>query len=311
MKILVSVIITTKNEEKNIGNCLESVKSQTYPQKNIEIIVVDNNSTDKTKEISGQYTKNIFNFGPERSAQRNFGMIKKAKGKYVMYLDADMILSSMVIEKSVEMLEKEKFLALYIPEVIIGNSYFSQVRRFERSFYDGTAIDCVRMIRSDVFKKLNGFDEFLTGPEDWDLDKRIRNEGKVSLLCRYDFKEIDQKLKKIVSREKDLLEKLKKITKDPIIFHNEASFNLGKYLSKKKYYSKSFSAYVVKWGNQDADTKKQFSLFYRYFGVFCENGKWRNLIKFPLKTLGVFFLRFSVGVVFLGGRIRKCFKKSL
>ena len=41
----------------------------------------------------------------------------------------------------------------------------------------------------------------------------------------------------------------------------------------KKYRSKSFSDYVVKWGNKDADIKKQFSLFYRCFGVFCENGK--------------------------------------
>lgn len=49
---LVSIVITTKNEEKNIGNCLESMKVQTYSQEKIEIIVVDNNSTDTTKEIA-------------------------------------------------------------------------------------------------------------------------------------------------------------------------------------------------------------------------------------------------------------------
>ncbi|HDY87236.1 MAG TPA: glycosyltransferase [bacterium] len=43
----VSVIISTKNEEKNIANCLQSIKKQQYPQKKIEIIVVDNYSTDK------------------------------------------------------------------------------------------------------------------------------------------------------------------------------------------------------------------------------------------------------------------------
>jgi len=288
MNALVSIIITTKNEEKNIENCLRSIKSQTYSRDCIEIIVVDNNSTDKTKDIAKKYTSSVFNFGPERSAQRNFGMLKKAKGEYVMYLDADMILSPTVIEKSVEMFEKDNVLALHIPEIILGNSYWNKVRRFERSFYDGTVIDCVRIIRADVFKKLNGFDESLTGPEDWDLDKRIRNEGKVALLCRYNFK---------------------KITNEPIIFHNEASFDLKKYLAKKKYYSKSFSDYVVKWGNKDADIKKQFSFFYRCFGVFCENGKWRNLIKFPLKTSGVFFLRFCVGAVFLGEKIKKIIEK--
>ena len=68
----VSVIVTTKNEEKNIENCLRSIKAQTYPQEKIEIIVVDNNSTDKTKEIGKRYTERVYNFGPERSAQRKF-----------------------------------------------------------------------------------------------------------------------------------------------------------------------------------------------------------------------------------------------
>jgi glycosyltransferase involved in cell wall biosynthesis len=58
--MIVSVIITTKNEEKNIGNCLKSIKEQDYPQNLIEIIVVDNNSTDKTKDIALTYTDQVF-----------------------------------------------------------------------------------------------------------------------------------------------------------------------------------------------------------------------------------------------------------
>lgn len=156
----VSLVITTKNEEKNIGNCLESIRWQTYPQNLLEVIIVDNNSLDKTKEIAGKYTKNVFNKGPERSAQRNYGM-KMARGKYLMYLDADMILSPIVIEKAVEKLSPVSNIqcpvstippvALYIPEVILGNSYWSKVRRFERSFYDGTVIDCARFVKKDIF----------------------------------------------------------------------------------------------------------------------------------------------------------------
>ncbi|GCC09993.1 N-glycosyltransferase [archaeon] len=48
--LLVSIIITTKNEEKNIANCLESIRTQSYPSEKIEIIVVDNNSTDRTND---------------------------------------------------------------------------------------------------------------------------------------------------------------------------------------------------------------------------------------------------------------------
>ena len=54
---LVSVVITTKNEEKHIGNCINSIINQTY--ENIEIIVVDNDSIDKTKEIAKTYTKKV------------------------------------------------------------------------------------------------------------------------------------------------------------------------------------------------------------------------------------------------------------
>jgi len=68
---LVSVIITTKNEAKNIKQCLESIKRQTYAA--IEIVVVDNNSLDATVAITKAYTAHIFTKGPERSAQRNFG----------------------------------------------------------------------------------------------------------------------------------------------------------------------------------------------------------------------------------------------
>ena len=59
--MVVSVIVTTKNEERHIGSCLESVKKQTYPRELIETIVVDNNSSDKTKEITLGYTDKVYN----------------------------------------------------------------------------------------------------------------------------------------------------------------------------------------------------------------------------------------------------------
>ena len=60
----VSIIITTKNEEKHIENLLRSITSQTY--KNIEIILVDNYSTDRTREIAKKYTNKIYSKGPDR-----------------------------------------------------------------------------------------------------------------------------------------------------------------------------------------------------------------------------------------------------
>lgn len=110
---LVSIIITTRNEEINIQNCLESIKRQNYPLDKIEIIIVDNNSTDKTLVIARRYTDKIYNYGPERSAQRNYGA-KYAIGKYILYLDADMMLSKDVISECVEKCEKQDLVTLYI-----------------------------------------------------------------------------------------------------------------------------------------------------------------------------------------------------
>jgi glycosyltransferase involved in cell wall biosynthesis len=116
---LVSIIITTKNEAKNIENCLLSIQEQSYP--NIETIVVDNASTDKTKEIAKQYTDKVYDKGPERSAQRNYGMIDIAQGEYVMFLDADMILAPEVVTSCL----RYNNIALHIPEIILGKNYWS------------------------------------------------------------------------------------------------------------------------------------------------------------------------------------------
>jgi len=304
---LISVIITTKNEEKNIKNCLESIKYQTYPQKKIEIIVVDNYSTDKTKTIARQYTSQIFNKGPERSAQRNFG-VKMSSGKYVLYLDADMILSPTVIKKAVEKIEVSSFksqtsglslVAFYIPEIVLGNSYWSKVRRFERSFYDGTVIDCARFIKKDVFEKVGGFDLSMTGPEDWDLDKKIRKIGKVGLLDKYSYAVIDNKLQGINHKDLNLVEKLGNLSSLSLVYHNETEFNLKNYLKKKRYYSQSFGNYIKIWGKNDLDIKKQFSLWYRYIKVYWNINSYFRIINYPHLFLGTCFLRVLVGFNYL------------
>ena len=264
----VSIVITTKNSEKIIGDCLKSIKNQTYPQKKIETIVVDNNSSDKTKKIAFSYTQKVFNKGPERSAQRNFGA-KKSRGYYYLYLDTDMTLDENVIQECVEKFENNKQLSgLYIPEIIIGKGLWSKVRRFERSFYDSTVIDCVRFIKIKDFIKVKGFDESLTGPEDWDFDKKIRNRGQVDIIT------------------------------SPL-YHNEQDFKLKKYLEKKNYYTRSISKYIAKWGKSDPDIKKQLGFSYRYFWVFVENSKWKRLITNPLETFIMLFLKILVGLQYL------------
>lgn len=269
-EIDVSVVVTTKNEELNIENCLQSIKRQAYPQNKIEIIVVDNFSDDRTSEIASTFTNHLYCIGPERSAQRNFG-IDKSSGKYFLFLDADMILSENVINECFEKCETEGHIALYIPEKIVGKGFWIKVRNFEREFYNATCIDAVRFIRKKIFLDTGGFDLPLIAAEDWDLNRRLENFGSTRII------------------------------KSPL-FHNEGKFNLNKYLKKKSFYSVDISKYINKWGISDPIIKKQLGLWYRFFGVFIENGKWKRLIAHPILTCGMYFLRFMVGVQFLKKR---------
>ena len=258
---LISVIVTTKEEAKNIRQCLTSIEDQSY--KNIEIIVVDNYSKDLTLRFAKSYTDNIYLKGNERSSQRNFG-IKKAKGKYIIYLDADMRLQLNLIEECVKQIQDVD--ALYVSERIMGTSFLSQIRRFERSFYDATAIDCVRFMKRSAFIKVGGFNESVSGPEDWWLDKSLKQQGyKFALL------------------------------KNSYINHDESNIILKDYLDKKSYYAKSFNKYVDKWGADNEDIKKQLGFYYRFIGVFTENQKYKKIFKHPILFCGIMYLRILVG----------------
>lgn len=270
---LVSAIIPTLNEEKNIGRCLESIRKQTYPEERIEVIVVDNDSYDRTKEIARLYTDRVYclpklgrkvnsNF---RGAQLNFG-VRKAKGEIIFFPDADMTFDKDLLFNAVSLITQGND-ALYIPERIIGKGFFGQIRDFERSFYDGTCIDAVRIVKKGVYMKVGGFDEDIDfGPDDWDFTKTLRKN----------------KLKIGITKKE--------------LFHHEEQYSWRSYVEKKSKYADTFKAYISKWGEDDPDIKKQFGFYYRYFGVFMEKGKWKRIFMHPYLVLGVYLLRISVGL---------------
>ena len=82
---MISACIITKNEEKNIVRCLNSIKDIVD-----EIIVVDTGSNDKTINIAEKYTNNIYHYkwSDDFAKARNFA-IDKANGDYILFLDAD------------------------------------------------------------------------------------------------------------------------------------------------------------------------------------------------------------------------------
>jgi glycosyltransferase involved in cell wall biosynthesis len=263
----ISIIINTKNEQDNIANALKSILEQTFSKEKMEVIVVDNSSIDKTKEIASKFGVQVYNHGPERSAQKNKG-VEKSSGKYLFFMDADMILSPGVAAEAVQMLDQNLDLSgLYLNEKIIGQGLWAKVRDFERSFYSATVIDAVRIVRRDSYNQVEGFDESLTGPEDWDFDKKIRSIGMVNIL-------------------------------KTVVYHNESKVSLTGMLAKKKYYTQGFDAYKQKWGN-DADVQKQFGFWYRYARVFTENGKWKKVLAHPVQFVLVILSKILVGMVYL------------
>ncbi len=269
----VSIIIPTLNEEKNIAACIKAIKSQTFPQERMEIIVVDGNSSDKTVEIAKQFTDKIYTSEPGFTIQKNLG-VRKSNGKYFYYLDADMMLSENVIRECFDKCEKDDYIALFVPEVVVGGGFWIKVRNFERGFYNATCIDSLRFVKKVKFLEIGGFDVSLFACEDWDFNRRISDTGTVSII------------------------------KAPA-YHNEGEFNLKKYLNKKGYYSTTIHRYINKWGKNDPIIRKQLGIWYRYFGVFIENGKWIRLVRHPILTKGMYILRFMVGVQFIRNRVKK------
>jgi GT2 family glycosyltransferase len=196
----------------------------------------------------------------------------------VIVLDADMILPRETLDEILSVAgspSSSSPLAYWIPEVRTGSGIRTRARNFERSFYDGTAIDALRLFHKSVLEKTGGYDEnLIAGPEDWELDIRVLAAGtRCAVLGRH-------------------------------LVHNERELSFGRLMAKKAYYSKSMAAYQAKWKGHPA-LKRQFGLCYRYFGVFVENGKWRRLLRHPVLAAVMYFERIAVGFVYLASVLRR------
>jgi glycosyltransferase involved in cell wall biosynthesis len=270
-KPLVSIVIPTYNSEKTLAKCLESIKNQTY--KNIEVIVVDKNSEDKTVKIAKIFGAKVYVINAkERSEQRNFGC-NKARGKFICFIDSDMELTPKVIEECVRACGN-KVSGIIIPEKTIGNNFLGRVRAFERSFYIGLGlIEAARFFVKEEFLKAGMYDENLTGQEDWELPLRMMKLGY----------SVDRRI-------------------SGLILHHEENFSLMEHLKKKYYYAFTFSEYIKKHPEM---AYKQINPLYR-FGLFLKNKRFYSK---PLLALGVIILKFleyfSAGLGFLMSKVRR------
>lgn len=170
--MLVSIIVPTRNSERYILTCLESIKQQMYDA--WELIIIDNFSSDATLEIAREFTDKIYSVGPERSAQVNFG-VDMAKGVYIFRVDSDFWLDPNVVTECVSLMNAgmDAVVVHNTPDVSTG--LLARIRKFEVDMYkyslDHTA---ARFMGRDLFLAVGGLREDVTAGEDYDFQNRLR-----------------------------------------------------------------------------------------------------------------------------------------
>lgn len=205
----ITVVVPTRNNERTIKAALRSVREQTHPR--VELIVVDNRSSDRTVEIAEAIADTVLHEGPERSAQRNAG-VRAAHGEWVVWLDSDMILPPQALEVALRTALEHDAVGVALPERTIGSGFWTACRALERECYlDEPWLHNPRLLRRDYLVRA-GFDETMSGPEDTDLRLRMHAEGSRIVLA-------------------------------PIIVdHDEGHLTVRDVMSKRYYYGRSIPA---------------------------------------------------------------------
>lgn len=266
-KVLVSTIIPTYNSAPYLEKCLVSIKNQTYPH--VEIIVVDNHSKDRTVQIAQQYG-NVYIKGPERSSQRNYGA-SEASGAFVFFIDSDMELEPEVVEECVIEASKRNIDTIVIPEVSVGDGFWTRCKALERSCYiKDSLIEAARFYNKKAFFEVNGYDENLIAAEDWDLSLRIKKAG-------FSFSRINALIK-----------------------HHEGRLSLKNTIKKKYSYGLTIHRYIKK---HKEEAKKQFMPIRP---SYLRN--YKRLLQHPVLTMGFLIMKtFELGAFTWGMIVNKYF----
>jgi glycosyltransferase involved in cell wall biosynthesis len=187
---MISVIIPTFNEEENIAQCLVSLRHQTVPRDEYEIIVVDGNSKDKTREIAQKYADKVFiQTSPRIGGARNDG-IMVASGDIVATTDADCIFPPDWIATIKEGFNDPSVVQVYGPvypietgvknslSLFIANTY-SRLGYYSKIFY--YTLGCNTAFRRDAVIKA-GLYRYIDAGDDVEIAIRMNKLGKVKFI---------------------------------------------------------------------------------------------------------------------------------
>ena len=187
--IKISVIIPVFNGEKTLARCLESVTKQSIAD--YEVIVIDNDSTDKTAEIAQLFGRRFLNFSYLLEKKRGRGAARQAvvlaaKGEVIAMTDADCLAPEDWLERLVAPIVRGDAEVVSGFEQDASGNYWSKQRqaedwRFLQARREGDYVNHLDTknfaIRASLLQKLP-FDKELRACEDWDLFIRLKMTGK-------------------------------------------------------------------------------------------------------------------------------------
>lgn len=195
----VAVVIPTLNEEKFIENCLQSVMEQTFPFEEMDVMVVDGGSKDRTREIVNGISEKhpnvrlIHNPGKIQSIAFNIG-VKESTAPYIVRLDAHVLYKEDYIERSLKLIQLDKTFGnvggiclikaqseALIPEAsaILNQVKFGIGGAAFRVGNEAKEVDSVPFgtFPREVLEKVGGMREDLARGEDNEINSRIRKNG--------------------------------------------------------------------------------------------------------------------------------------
>lgn len=183
----ISIVVAAYNAEQTIEECLTSLIEQ--PVREIEIIVIDDGSTDATADIVSNFTSTEIpirlysqtNAGP--SAARNHG-VSKARADLIAFMDADDLSLPWRFTHMLKLAEHYPKVAAYLGFVVIASAPIPDEPEFslehveELSLLDFAASDnlggtSASLVRADAFRAVGGFDPQLWNGEDYELWTRL------------------------------------------------------------------------------------------------------------------------------------------
>jgi glycosyltransferase involved in cell wall biosynthesis len=182
---MLSIIIPTYNEEKYLPRLLNSISEQPVE---LEVIVADNNSTDKTRSIAQKYDCKVVDGGSPGKGRNNGA--RKANGSILLFLDADVTLPDDFLIRALREFKKRKLdiatclFKLQKKQKAVDNLILSSgnMMLYSMQFFDPHATGAFLLCKKKLFIMLGGFNEKLKQAEDHDFVKRADKIGKFGVL---------------------------------------------------------------------------------------------------------------------------------